>query len=141
MKGEVMRREFEKIEWIKERLKHVWWSQNNEYCDTGKHPRANASFLNGALRLFQEQQPKVHELENRINLLTEALDVKEQLNQKLRDREGELQKRVDAIKQLIQVYKDEEKELGLKEWEHSTIYGRVAIELEQALKGGCDEAN
>nr|WP_314523661.1 hypothetical protein [uncultured Acinetobacter sp.] len=47
----------------------------------------------------------------------------------------ELQKRVDAIKQLIQVYKEEEKELELKEWEQSTIYGRVAIELEQALKG------
>lgn len=31
---------------------------------------------------------------------------------------------------------DEEKELELKEWEQSTIYGRVAIELEHALKGG-----
>ncbi|MDR2061770.1 MAG: hypothetical protein LBQ29_10285 [Acinetobacter sp.] len=48
----------------------------------------------------------------------------------------ELQKRLDTVKQLIQVYKDEEKELELKEWEQSTIYGRVAIELEQALKGG-----
>uniref|UniRef100_UPI00300A6890 hypothetical protein n=1 Tax=Acinetobacter higginsii TaxID=70347 RepID=UPI00300A6890 len=38
-----------------------------------------------------------------------------------------LQKRVDAVKQLIQVYKDEEKELELKEWEQSTIYGRIAI--------------
>ena len=47
----------------------------------------------------------------------------------------ELQKRVDAVKKLIQDYKDEEKELELKEWEQSTIYGRIAIELEQALKG------
>jgi hypothetical protein len=46
-----------------------------------------------------------------------------------------LQKRVDAIKQLIQDYLSEEKELELKEWEQSTIYGRIAIELEQALKG------
>lgn len=57
------REEFEKIEWVKERLRHVWWSQNNEYCDTGKHPRANASFLNGALHLFREQQAKVEELQ------------------------------------------------------------------------------
>ncbi len=59
------REEFEKIEWVKERLRHVWWSQNNEYCDTGKHPRANASFLNGALHLFREQQAKVEELQKR----------------------------------------------------------------------------
>jgi hypothetical protein len=51
----------------------------------------------------------------------------------------ELQKRVDAVKQLIQVYKDEEKELELKEWEQSTIYGRIAIELEQALKGSHEQ--
>lgn len=56
----------------------------------------------------------------------------------LEHKNGELQKRVDAIKQLIQAYKDEEKELELKEWEQSTIYGRIAIELEQALKGGGD---
>lgn len=47
----------------------------------------------------------------------------------------DLQKRVDAVKKLIQEYLDEEKELELKEWEQSTIYGRIAIELEQALKG------
>lgn len=46
----------------------------------------------------------------------------------------ELQKRVDA---LIQKYKDEDRELKLiDEWEKSQIYGLVASELEQALKGG-----
>ena len=45
----------------------------------------------------------------------------------------ELQKRVDA---LIQKYKDEDRELKLiDEWEKSQIYGLVASELEQALKG------
>lgn len=53
----------------------------------------------------------------------------------------ELQKRVDAVKKLIQDYLDEEKELELKEWEQSTIYGRIAIELEQALKGEDNEKN
>lgn len=46
----------------------------------------------------------------------------------------ELQKRVDA---LIQKYKDEDRELKLiDEWEKSQIYGLVASELEQVLKGG-----
>lgn len=45
----------------------------------------------------------------------------------------ELQKRVEA---LIQKYKDEDRELKLiDEWEQSQIYGFVASELEQALKG------
>lgn len=45
----------------------------------------------------------------------------------------ELQKRVEV---LVQKYKDEDRELKLiDEWEQSTIYGRIAIELEQALKG------
>lgn len=71
------REEFEKIDWVKERLKYVWWSQNNEYCDTGKHPRANASFLNGALHLFREHQAKVEELQKKLDeyiLVSETLD-------------------------------------------------------------------
>lgn len=59
-----------------------------------------------------------------------------ELIQTLQGKSEKLQKRVDAVKQLIQDYLDEEKELELKEWEQSTIYGRIAIELEQALKGG-----
>jgi len=44
-----------------------------------------------------------------------------------------LQKRVDS---LIKKYKDEDRELKLiDEWEQSQIYGLVAGELEQALKG------
>lgn len=50
------------------------------------------------------------------------------------------QKQIDElraeIRKLIEEYKSEEKELELKEWEQSTIYGRIAIELEEALKGG-----
>ena len=42
----------------------------------------------------QSQQAKVEELQNNINLLNEALDIKEQLNQKLRGREDELQKQL-----------------------------------------------
>ncbi|MDC4717851.1 hypothetical protein ABTC25_12500 [Acinetobacter baumannii] len=42
----------------------------------------------------QHQQAKEEELQNNINLLNEALDIKEQLNQKLRGREDELQKQL-----------------------------------------------
>ena len=50
------------------------------------------------------------------------------------DKSVDLQKRVDA---LIQKYKDEDRELKLiDEWEKSQIYGLVASELEQVLKGG-----
>ncbi|MFX9712853.1 hypothetical protein ABTO95_07245 [Acinetobacter baumannii] len=47
-----------------------------------------------AYEVFQHQQVKVEELQNNINLLNEALDIKEQLNQKLREREDELQKQL-----------------------------------------------
>ncbi|KQG36993.1 hypothetical protein APC39_15525 [Acinetobacter pittii] len=53
--------------------------------------------------------------------------------QHLQAKVEELQKRVEV---LIQKYKDEDRELKLiDEWEQSTIYGRIAIEIEQALKG------
>ena len=84
---------------------------------------------------FQHQQAKVEELEK------EWLEMNQQHERAVKEcfevnaENKKLQKRVDAVKQLIQDYLDEEKELELKEWEQSTIYGRIAIELEQALKG------
>lgn len=90
----------------------------------------------------QSQQAKVEELEHKSGLREsdhKALLVKYQATKKcwedISKEKEELQKRVDSIKQLIQDYLDEEKELELKEWEQSTIYGRIAIELEQVLKG------
>lgn len=54
---------------------------------------------------YEKQQSKVDELllekellQNKVNLLTEALDIKEQLNQKLREREGDLQKKLNLMK-------------------------------------------
>lgn len=57
----------------------------------------------------QSQQAKVEELQNNINLINEALDIKEQLNQKLREREDELQKRVDEL------------EFQLKDWKQKSM--------------------
>lgn len=85
--------------------------------------------LNTAYISFKHQQSKVDDLQKQRDSFIKAYDIEMGKN-------IELQKRVDAVKQLIQDYKDEEKELELTEWEQSTIYGRIAIELEQALKGG-----
>ena len=102
------REEFEKLPIIQETI-------TDEYCGLMFDERfskylcssdGNEEYLNGAWMVWQHQQSKV----------------------------DELQKRVDA---LIQKYKDEDRELKLiDEWEKSQIYGLVASELEQALKGG-----
>ncbi|AZN67034.1 hypothetical protein DX910_00595 [Acinetobacter haemolyticus] len=102
-----MRSEFEKIDWVKDRLQYVWWSQNNEYCDTGKHSRANASFLNGALHMFREQQSKV----------------------------DELQKRLNAVNYLVIELKKLDMENGSIEIT-SEFVEEIIFDLEQALKGG-----
>ena len=141
------REEFEKIEWVKDRLKYVWWSQNNEYCDTGKHPRTNASFLNGALHLFREQQAKVEKLENQFDqhdklLLQRNKDVEElyDINEKHAAEKAELQKRVDAaelkLKEIANIA------MRARRGEYYTESGRnaglnIAAQIEQALKGGC----
>lgn len=104
------------------------WESEGQYCRAGGG-QYEKSF---AWWAFKHQQSKVDELQNNINLLTEALDIKEQLNQKLREREDELQKRVDAVKQLIQEYRDPPTED--KTFRHALSI--VAYDLEQALKGG-----
>ncbi|MEV8215753.1 hypothetical protein [Leifsonia sp. NPDC077715] len=98
--------------------------------------------INSAWLTFQHQQAKVEELEGKLKQAYEDVDTFAEAHERecgfkaqLAKDKAELQKRVDAVKQLIQDYLDEEKELELKEWEQSTIYGRIAIELEQALKG------
>ncbi len=148
------REQFEKIEWVKERLRHVWWSQNNEYCDTGKHPRANASFLNGALHLFREQQAKVEELQRRNQMLND--NIKEQ-GQKLvyqnevietqaekllglRNEKSELQKRVDAALKKLDKRRDElwskwKGQADMQDQGAANAFEEAYWILEQALKG------
>ncbi|WP_032877542.1 hypothetical protein [Acinetobacter sp. ANC 3929] len=104
-----MRSEFEKTKAYE--LCKSWQMDFDEelqtYYSINPMFHSDVTVINSAWRMYQERQTEV----------------------------DELQKRVDLVKQLIQAYKDEEKELELKEWEQSTIYGRFAIELEQALKG------
>lgn len=103
-------------------------------------------------------QAKVEELQNNINLLNEALDIKEQLNQKLREREDELQKRVQFLEQELGAWKGKSiaamingmcKQCGKEPWQaivsdkdgyallHCFGCGANKYELvgEQALKG------
>lgn len=101
---------------------------------------------NLALQVWQHQQSKVDELQRRNQMLND--NIKEQ-GQKLvyqnevietqaekllglRDENAELQKRVDAVKQLIQEYRDPPTED--KTFFHALSI--VADELEQVLKGG-----
>ncbi|HAV5698909.1 TPA: hypothetical protein JI136_07775 [Acinetobacter baumannii] len=83
---------------------------------------------------WQHQQAKVKELQTHAQEIHKREIKLFEKTLILTHERDELQKRVDA---LIQKYKDEDRELKLiDEWEQSQIYGLVAIELEQALKGG-----
>lgn len=87
---------------------------------------------------WQHQQSKVDDLEhentllrNRLSALECKLRVYPKYMQQLKDRNAELQERVDAVKQLIQEYRDPPTED--KTFCHALSI--VAYELEQALKG------
>ncbi|MCF1300218.1 hypothetical protein LH676_11830 [Acinetobacter baumannii] len=91
------REEFEKLPGISTFLPGFKFNEaTNEYERSEEFtlPEYTLGFFNGAWYAFQHQQAKVDELQNNINLLNEALDIKEQLNQKLREREDELQKQL-----------------------------------------------
>lgn len=75
------------------------------------------------------------ELQKNINLLKEALDIKEQLNQKLREREDELQKRVNSTLKVVQSMRNEVKHGHMSD-EEVQMLSSFADDLEQALNGG-----
>lgn len=83
------------------------------------------------------QQSKVDELERIIELRDQQLTEEIALSTKYVGKFDELQKRVDAVKQLIEEYRDPPTED--KTFQHALSI--VAYELEQALKGGSDESN
>ena len=90
--------------------------------------------------VWQHQQSKIDKLQANFDQHDQWLGQRNRDVRELSDiiakhaaDKDELQKRVDA---LIQKYKDEDRELKLiDEWEKSQIYGLVASELEQVLKG------
>ncbi|WP_284085117.1 hypothetical protein [Acinetobacter haemolyticus] len=135
-----MRSEFEKIDLVKDRLKHVWWSQKNEYCDTGKHPKANASFLNGALYLFREQQPKITELQKQLIDQGQRFNEQAQRVKDLEHKNNELQKRLDAFKEHAVMLREAAKSHVYTEREQNILISQAddidkILGLEQALKG------
>ena len=108
--------------------------------------RLNDAYTDGQSAMYAARQSKVDELQRRNQMLND--NIKEQ-GQKLvyqnevietqaekllclRDEKAELQKRVDAVKTLIDEYRDPPTED--KTFRHALSI--VAYELEQALKGG-----
>lgn len=106
-------RSFEEIPDIAERIKRskmelkesgFYWApewDSQSCCDQ--------DYVNNFKKGWESRQTEVDELQNNINLLNEALDIKEQLNQKLHEREDELQKRVDEL------------EFQLKHWKQKSM--------------------
>ena len=139
MKGEVMRSEFES----RETFECIFGGEDG--IDLSKDETGEYSFqptrfaYSFFLVAWQHRQTEVDELQcevKRINLWYS--NVKLQLENKEIDsaidakKIDELQKRVDAVKQLIQEYRDPLTED--KTFQHALSI--VAYELEQALKGG-----
>ena len=105
--------------------------------------------LDFGLCVYQHQQSKVDEPQRRNKMLNDSIkeqgqklvyqnEVIETQAEKLlclRDEKAELQKRVDAVNQLIQEYRDPPTED--KTFCHALSI--VAYELEQALKGGSND--
>ena len=135
-----MRSEFEMLPFVALMLddNFIFVEQSNEYTHKNHtEHRVTLGYLNGAWLTYQHQQSKVDELQKQKSLQELEINQIAHANQQWQLKCVELQKRVDA---LIQKYKDEDRELKLiDEWEKSQIYGLVASELEQALKGGSDE--
>ena len=84
---------------------------------------------------YEKQQSKVDELERIIELRDQQLTEEIALSTKYVGKFDELQKRVDAVKQLIEEYRDPPTED--KTFQHALSI--VAYELEQALKDGENE--
>ena len=125
-----MRSEFEN--WFKTTEAYKLIEEMNYFkVDLFKFKDHKSQYQHSAVQIaymtYQHQQSKVDELQNNINLLTEALDIKEQLNQKLREREDELQRRNQMLNDNIKeqgknlVYQNElietqaEKLIGLRD--------------------------
>lgn len=137
-----MRSEFEK--WFKTSRSYLILKDANYYdLDLFEFNESYQRYVHSGVQIafetWQHQQTKVDELQNNINLLNEALDIKEQLNQKLREHEDELQKMVDAASNLVESW-------NMTNFDRSTHFNdgyeegcfNCARELEQALKGGED---
>ena len=115
------------------------WESEGQYCRAGGG-QYEKSF---AWWAFKHQQSKIDRLQANFDQHDQWLGQRNRDVQELNDiiakhvaEKDELQKRVDAVKQLIEEYRDPPTED--KTFQHALSI--VAYELEQALKGGFDEA-
>lgn len=123
---EMMRSEFEKL-----------FISQRSYRSSDKE-----AFIRGCEAAFKHQQSKVDELQANFDQHDQWLGQRNNDVQELNDiivkhaaEKDELQKRVDAVKQLIEEYKDPPTED--KTFQHALLI--VAYELEQAIKDGENE--
>jgi Zn-dependent M32 family carboxypeptidase len=120
------------------------WFEGDEFVMPSGQGKTAKGIVLGKLSVYRHQQSKVDKLQNNINLLNEALNIKEQLNQKLREREDELQKRVDAAFRVLsqlnalddEAHKRWKREACMFSQGESNAYEHAVRLLEQALKGG-----
>lgn len=132
-----MRSEFEK--WFKTTEVYEsfirYWNEEQVFR-TGEDGEYLDSTVNSHLKAWQHQQSKVDELERIIEIRDKQLTEEIGLSTKYVGKFDELQKRVDAVKQLIKDYKDPTITSD-KSFQHGLLL--VADELEQALKGKNNE--
>lgn len=122
-----MRSEFEKTKTFKSIYSTLMYFDEdlNIYASNNKLREEDAVRLTYAWWGYQEQQSKVDELERIIKLRDQQLTEEIGLSTKYVAKSDELQKRVDAVKQLIQVYH----QYSYREADDFVFY------LEQALIG------
>lgn len=132
-----MRSDFEKIKDVKERLNLCYFdSDSSGYLPYDRFNYGSAAYVNGAWYAFQHQQSKVDELQKKLDEYIFVAESIDEMYEREVKKNNELQKRMDAVKQLIEDYKDPSITSD-KSFQHGLLL--VADELEQALKGGCDE--
>ncbi len=92
------------------------------------------AFLKGQ----QSQQSKIDELQEKLDASEKTRSTLYEENVDLREKNGELQKRVVSTLKVVQSMRNEVKHGHLSDDESQTL-SSYANDLEQALKGGSDE--
>jgi len=130
-----MRSEFEK--WFKTSRSYLILKEANYFnLDLFEFNESYKRYVHNGIQIafeaWQHQQFKVDELQVKLNGAEERASTCLEYKDKYRAERDELQKRVDAVKTLIDEYRDPPTED--KTFRHALSI--VAYELEQALKGG-----
>ncbi|WP_039908118.1 hypothetical protein [Acinetobacter junii] len=108
------------------------WFEGDEFVMPSGQGKTAKGIVLGKLLVWRHRQTEVDELQVKLNGAEERALTCLEYKDKYRAERDELQKRVDAVKTLIEEYRDPPTED--KTFQHALSI--VADELEQALKGG-----